>query len=96
MSDRAGADGPIRTCIGCRERRPQGRLVRLNVDDEGRLRLDRAGPGRGAWLCAASAAACLVRARDHRGVDRAFRRPVDRASVGALIDELSGGSVTGP
>ncbi|MEM9565152.1 MAG: YlxR family protein [Actinomycetota bacterium] len=96
MSDRGVAGGPIRTCIGCRRRRPQDQLVRLHVDDGDRLRLDRTGPGRGAWLCAATPAACLIEARDRRALDRAFRRRVDRGSVGALADELGGASVTGP
>lgn len=44
--------GPIRTCLGCRRRRPRRALVRLVVDD-GVVTIDprRDRPGRGAWLC---------------------------------------------
>ena len=58
--------GPIRTCVGCRERRPQAMLARLAIDGaekRPRILVDQAGkmPGRGAWLCAAHPD-CLAKA----------------------------------
>lgn len=43
---------PIRTCLGCRVRRPQRTLVRLAAH-AGAVRADpgRDRPGRGAWVC---------------------------------------------
>ena len=43
--------GPVRTCVGCRQRRPQSALVRCVLTAEGRAVVDRTAPGRGAWLC---------------------------------------------
>jgi len=44
---------PLRTCIGCRQTRPQRELIRIHVNNNGELELDlgRKRPGRGAYLC---------------------------------------------
>ena len=72
---------PERTCVGCRERRPQGDLIRFALRD-GRLTLaGLAAPGRGAYLCPAQS--CLDAALGRRAFARAFRGPVtiDKATV---------------
>lgn len=86
----AMAEGPLRTCVGCRTRRPQDQLLRLHLDAEGRLRIDRTGPGRGAWLCAADPGPCLAAAIRRRALERAFRRRPDEASVEAVGAQLRG------
>ncbi|BAN01903.1 YlxR family protein [Ilumatobacter coccineus] len=49
---------PIRSCIGCRQRRPSHELVRVtrSFDDDGNsiITVDGASNGRGAWLCRSS------------------------------------------
>ena len=45
---------PLRTCIGCRTRRPQPELTRIARTGDGSLALGRTLPGRGAWLCQGS------------------------------------------
>lgn len=66
--------GPVRTCVGCRMRDAQDRLVRLalvpgtlevTVDER------RTVPGRGAWLHPQPG--CVERAVARRAVDRALR-----------------------
>lgn len=42
--------GPLRTCVGCRRKRPQQELIRIGRDSDGAVSLG-AGPGRGAYLC---------------------------------------------
>ncbi len=42
--------GPLRTCVGCRTKRPQQELIRIGRDSDGAVSLG-AGPGRGAYLC---------------------------------------------
>ena len=59
MMGRRGKDGPMRTCLGCRQRRPKGELVRLVRRPDGRVAADRMGSGRGAYVCAD--AACVDR-----------------------------------
>ncbi|MDA8283140.1 MAG: YlxR family protein [Actinomycetota bacterium] len=72
--------GPVRTCVGCRSRRPAAELVRIARLDDGRLAVDRTAPGRGAWVCAAGfgrpAADCIDAAVRRGGFARAFRVPV--------------------
>ncbi|MDP2014666.1 MAG: YlxR family protein [Actinomycetota bacterium] len=41
--------GPVRTCVGCRKRAPQGQLIRV-AQEGGALRIGREAAGRGAWL----------------------------------------------
>lgn len=62
---------PLRTCLGCRERAPQGSLVRLvrvgdAIVDATRPRL----AGRGGYLHPGSA--CLALAVQRRALERAF------------------------
>jgi hypothetical protein len=64
---------PVRTCVGCRQRRLAASLVRLGVDGDGVVRVGKAPTGRGAWLCADPA--CLAAATRSRSFGRAFRRP---------------------
>lgn len=75
---------PVRTCVGCRKRRPQVELVRLYMDEHGQVLPGRSGPGRGAWLCADTTGVCLVLAADRKAFDRAFKKKPDRASVDRL------------
>lgn len=44
---------PLRTCIGCRQTRPQRELIRIyiNKNSEPELDLQKNKPGRGAYLC---------------------------------------------
>lgn len=44
---------PLRTCIGCRQTRPQRELIRLYINKNGELEIDlrKNKPGRGAYLC---------------------------------------------
>ena len=70
------AVGPIRTCAGCRTRRPRNELLRVVAGREG-LWIDGSGArpaGRGAYLCptracieTAIASARLARALKYRG-----------------------------
>ncbi|MBI1351599.1 MAG: DUF448 domain-containing protein [Actinomycetales bacterium] len=80
-SDPAPAE-PIRTCIGCRGRAPQGDLARL-VAEHGRVLVDehRVLPGRGAWLHPDES--CRALADRRRAWGRALRvdGPLDVSAV---------------
>jgi hypothetical protein len=64
---------PTRTCLGCRRRRPKRELVRLVRGADGRVGVDAAGPGRGAYVCREPD--CLERALKPARLAHAFRRP---------------------
>ena len=64
---------PTRTCLGCRQRRPKGELVRLVRGGDGIVVADVGGvrPGRGAYVC--GEAACVERALKTGRLAHAFR-----------------------
>ncbi|HJW75728.1 MAG TPA: DUF448 domain-containing protein [Thermoleophilia bacterium] len=65
---------PLRTCLGCRDRRAQTELIRLQLR-EGRVVPCEGRPiGRGAYLCPDRA--CFDAALRRRAFVRAFRSPV--------------------
>lgn len=44
---------PLRTCMGCNEKKPKKELIRIVKNKEGVLSVDRTGKleGRGAYIC---------------------------------------------
>jgi len=50
---------PLRTCMGCNEKKPKKDLVRIVKNKEGQISLDKTGKaqGRGAYIC--DSAECL-------------------------------------
>lgn len=82
---------PIRTCVGCRTRRPQSELLRVKRQGHGAiapaLPASRGSAGRSAYLCPSRI--CLDQAIRRGGIQRAFAR-VGRVTVdgGALWSAL--------
>lgn len=62
---------PVRTCIGCGERKSQGALTRLALV-QGAVRIDAARrlPGRGGYICGPQ---CVEAAVKRKSFGRAFR-----------------------
>lgn len=81
-------EGPVRTCLGCREAKPKRRLVRLVRTPDGVVRADAAGSaaGRGAYVCARGE--CLERVLARGRLAHAFRKPC-RAGAN-LAEEVRG------
>lgn len=63
--------GPLRTCVGCRGKRPQGEMLRLSRSSDGAVSLGAGAPGRGAYLC--RDAACFETALKTGRLRRALR-----------------------
>ena len=64
---------PMRQCLGCREMKPKGDLIRVvRAPDGSAITLDDRGkaPGRGAYICPNPA--CLKKAVKSRALERAF------------------------
>ncbi|MBW8826723.1 MAG: YlxR family protein [Acidobacteria bacterium] len=74
--------GPVRTCVGCRVKRPQDELLRVIRRSDGTLEVGRTLPGRGAWLCPDEA--CLGLALRRRALERALRGDLSDGSVAAV------------
>jgi predicted RNA-binding protein YlxR (DUF448 family) len=64
---------PIRSCIGCGRKAPQGQLLRFAAVD-GELVPGAGMPGRGAYTC--RRLACFERAVSRRAFNRTLRKTV--------------------
>jgi predicted RNA-binding protein YlxR (DUF448 family) len=64
---------PIRSCIGCGRKAPQGELLRF-VAKEGQLVPGGNEPGRGAYTC--RRLSCFERAVSRRAFNRTLRRNI--------------------
>ncbi|WP_376779558.1 YlxR family protein [Gleimia hominis] len=65
---------PVRTCVGCRRRKPASDMVRYVWDASAQtvvLDSSRKRSGRGAWMC--DDPKCQQRAERTRAFNRAFR-----------------------
>ena len=82
---------PMRQCLGCREMRPKGELIRVVRSPEGEISLDFRGkkPGRGAYLCPNGD--CLARVKKSRALERAFSSAIDAQVYEALEQQMKAG-----
>jgi hypothetical protein len=78
---------PQRTCLGCGARDDQRRMLRLSLTEEGQLHIDRDN-GRGGYLHRDDE--CWRKFLGRKGLYRAFRVDVNRATKEHLIKELRG------
>ena len=84
---------PMRQCLGCREMKPKGELIRVvRAPDGAEITLDFKGkaPGRGAYVC--PDAACLKKARKSRALERAFSAAIPDEVYEALERRMEAGT----
>ena len=79
---------PLRTCMGCNEKKPKKELVRIVKNKEGQIFLDPIGKanGRGAYIC--KDAECLQKAIKSKALNRAFKIEVPNEVYENLLEEL--------
>ena len=79
----AGAEGPVRTCLGCGKKRPKRSLRRLVLNEAHQPVWDdtQTAPGRGAYLCGPG---CLSAAARRKAFQRAFRGQADTLDLKRL------------
>lgn len=80
---------PLRSCLGCREVKPKGELLRFVLDPDGQVTPDVAGklPGRGAYTCVNSS--CLAAAVKKKQFSRGFKTEVKTPSVEELSADVA-------
>lgn len=83
MTAREAKAAPIRTCVACRQRRPQAELLRLAQGPEGwqadpRRRL----PGRGVYVCPREA--CFAALAQGKAALRGFREKPPRQALARM------------
>ncbi len=95
--------GPVRSCVGCGERKAKELLLRIVRTPQGDVQFDEQGktPGRGAYICDTSS--CLQRAFSRRRLANALRvnliskenRETLKNEIIRLIEDEGGGGGLG-
>ena len=82
---------PMRMCVGCREMKPKGELIRVVRSPESEISLDFKGKasGRGAYVCPNPA--CLKKAVKARALERAFSAQIPPEVYEKLNEEMEAG-----
>ena len=82
---------PMRQCLGCREMKPKGELIRVVRSPEGEISLyfKATLPGRGAHVCPNQL--CLAPAKKARSLERAFSAPIAPEVYEALEEQMKAG-----
>lgn len=75
---------PIRTCIGCQNKKPKRELVRIIRTPEGNYEIDTTGKksGRGAYLC--YNIKCLDVALREKRLNRSFKKDIPAHIINEL------------
>ena len=79
---------PMRTCIGCNEKKPKKELIRVVKASESIVFIDFTGKanGRGAYICHDTS--CLEKAIKTKRLSRAFEMPIDNEVYEKLKSEI--------
>lgn len=82
---------PLRQCLGCREMKPKGELIRVVRSPQGEISLDFKGkkPGRGAYLCPDPV--CLAKIKKSRALERAFSAQLPEEVYAGLEQQMKEG-----
>jgi len=95
MAARGAKAAPIRTCVACRQRRPQAELLRLAQGPEGwRADPRRRLPGRGVYVCRREA--CFTALAQGKAALRGFRGTPPRQALARLAAAVEFRSLLGP
>ncbi len=75
---------PQRTCVGCNSQKNKNELIRIVIDKEGNISVDKTGRanGRGAYIC--NDPDCLEKAIKNKRIERSFETTISDE----IYDEL--------
>ena len=79
---------PQRTCIGCNVKKNKSDLIRIVMNKEGNISIDKTGKanGRGAYIC--NNIECLEKAIKSKKLERSFERKIDDTIYNSLRNEI--------
>jgi len=79
---------PLRMCLGCREMKAKGELVRVVKSPEGDVSIDIIGkkPGRGAYVCHNTD--CFKRVIKSNALARVFKAKISNEIIEELQNQL--------
>lgn len=82
---------PLRTCMGCNEKKPKKELVRIVKNKDGKIFIDRTGKadGRGAYIC--DSIECLEKVIKSKRLERVLETQIPEEVYnnlrGVIIDK---------
>ncbi|MDD4295399.1 MAG: YlxR family protein [Ruminiclostridium sp.] len=81
---------PMRRCIACREMKPKRELLRIVKSPEDEVSIDKTGRmnGRGAYIC--NDAACFVKAKKTKALNREFKMEIRDEIYDTLEKQMEG------
>lgn len=80
---------PQRTCIGCNTQKNKNDLIRIVIDKDGNISIDKTGKanGRGAYIC--NNIECLEKIIKSKRLERTFEKELDKEIYENLKDQIS-------
>ena len=89
---------PQRTCIGCNVQKNKSDLIRIVMNKEGNISIDKTGKanGRGAYIC--NNIECLEKAKKSKRIEKSLETPISEeiySQIENIIKKQSGGDVIG-
>lgn len=80
---------PQRTCIGCNTQKNKNELIRIVINKEGSIFLDKTGKanGRGAYIC--NNIECLEKAIKTKRLERSFETAISNDIYSDLRNEIA-------
>ena len=80
---------PQRTCVGCNTQKNKSDLIRIVINKEGNIFIDKTGKanGRGAYIC--DNADCLEKVIKSKRLERSFETKISDEIYNALRDEIT-------
>lgn len=81
---------PQRTCVGCNNQKNKKELIRIVINKEGNVFVDKTGKanGRGAYIC--NSLECLEKAIKAKKLERAFEISINNDIYDELRSEIAG------
>ena len=79
---------PMRSCCGCKEKKPKRELIRVVRSPEGEVSFDITGrkSGRGAYIC--NCKTCLAKAKKSNALSRALEAQIPEEVFERLMGEI--------
>ena len=80
---------PQRTCVGCNSQKNKNELIRIVIDKEGNISVDKTGRanGRGAYIC--NDPDCLEKAIKSKRIERSFETTISEEIYDELRKEIA-------
>ena len=80
---------PQRTCVGCNNQKNKNELIRIVIDKEGNISVDKTGRanGRGAYIC--NDPDCLEKAIKSKRIERSFETIISEEIYDELRKEIA-------